>query len=244
LFRVGRRSENPKILSRRFVGNPKIEEQIKALEGRVAELESKESYLRSDINLNVEDYFNGGSGDLEFTVPVSDDEDFEQTGDYDYRNSIVHKMLGIWKQVKTIDMEAYLKAEGVNAVYRKLSGSIAPNLRFFEKETGFVLKSFYEFNFRFRHFVQEFYVKYFYNHEFPFNLDGTKFSFINHEDINCTGYANDEGEQISIVAEGGNNGPLLTWLYFEENGHLIMKTTLPDLDNITAYRVFEFVSSE
>ena len=83
-----------------------------------------------------------------------------------------------------------------------------------------------------------------YYHEFPFNLDGTQFSFINHEDRNCTGFAKDEGDQISIVANGGNNGPLLTWLYLDKSGQLIMKTTLPDLDNITAYRVFQFVSAE
>lgn len=208
--------------------NPKIEDQIKALEGRVAELESKESYLRSDINVNVVDYVNEGSGDLELTVTVTDDEDFEQTGDYS--DSIVQKMLGKWKQVKTIDMDAYLEAEDVSAVYKYMSGFFPPNMRFFEKEPG--------------HFVQAFYVKLVnYYHEFPFNLDGTEFSFINHEDRSCTGFAKDEGNQISIVAEGGNNGPLLTWLYFEK-GQLIMKTTLPDLDNITAYRVFDFVSSE
>ena len=104
------------------------------------------------------------------------------------------------------------------------------------------------FNFRFSHFVQAFYVKIVpivdYYHEFPFNLDGTQFSFINHEDRNCTGFAKDEGDQISIVANGGNNGPLLTWLYLDKSGQLIMKTTLPDLDNITAYRVFQFVSAE
>ena len=81
-----------------------------------------------------------------------------------------------------------------------------------------------------------------YYNEFPFNLDGTTISFINHEDTKCIASATDEGDQISIVANGGRNGPLLTWLYFDEEGRIVMKTTLPDLDNITAKRIFEFVS--
>ena len=127
-------------MHRGFVGNPKIEEQIKALEGRVAKLESEKGYLRSGLEINVEDYVNEGSGDLEFTGVVTDDEDFEQTGDFNLRDSIVQKMLGIWKQVDTIDMDAYLDAEDVSVVYKHLSGFFPPNMRVFEKETGFVLK--------------------------------------------------------------------------------------------------------
>ena len=92
--------------------------------------------MRSGIEINVEDYFNEGSGDLEFT----DDEDFELTGDFNLGDSIVQKMLGIWKQVDTIDMDAYLEAEDVSVAYRHLSGFFPPSMRFFEKETGFVLK--------------------------------------------------------------------------------------------------------
>lgn len=125
-------------MHRGFVGNPKIEEQIKALEGRVAKLESEKGYLRSGININVEDYVNEGSGDLELTV--TDDEDFELTVDFNLRDSIVQKMLGIWKQVDTIDMKAYLEAEDVSFVYKQLSGFFPPNMRVFEKETGSVLK--------------------------------------------------------------------------------------------------------
>ena len=121
----------PTCVSRIFVGNPKIEDQIKALEMRVAELESKKDYLRSDIAINVED----GSGDFTGVVTVTDDEDF----DFNLQDSIVKKMLGIWKQVETIDMKAYLKAENVGFAYTYLSGAFPPNMKFFEQEPGSVI---------------------------------------------------------------------------------------------------------
>ena len=83
--------------------------------------------MRSDININVGNYYEDGSGEGELT----DDEDH-----FDLKNSIVRKMLGTWKQVEVVNMKAYLKKEGADFWYQNLANVFFPTMIFFENEPG------------------------------------------------------------------------------------------------------------
>lgn len=133
------------------------------------------------------------------------------------------QIIGNYKQVELVNMEAYLKAEGGNWMYQRMAVSVMPNLE---------IKQYSDVKYG------QIYTAPLYSNEWIMFTDGREY---NHEDAlgdPVVATAIDSGDQLEILALGGKAGPMKTIMSME-NGRLKMELTLIDQDNVTAVRYFQ-----
>lgn len=133
------------------------------------------------------------------------------------------QIIGHYKQVELVNMEAYLDAEGGNWMYKRMAQSVMPNLE---------IKQYSDVKYG------QIYTAPLYSNEWIMFTDGREY---HHEDAlgdPVVATAIDTGDQLKIVALGGKAGPMKTIMSWE-NKRLKMELTLIDQDNVTAVRYFQ-----
>jgi len=130
---------------------------------------------------------------------------------------------GRWRQVKTVGLDEFLKAEGGSWIYRSLAGSATPDFIYVKKGPN--------------HYEQRVEVS-----VFPSQVNqiyfGIEYSFKDQFGDTVTCIGNDYGDHIESVTTGGRGGKMRTFMQLVNN-QLFLTTILEDKNNAKAVRIFE-----
>merc|ERR1719192_2781620 len=130
---------------------------------------------------------------------------------------------GRWRQVKTVGLEQFLKAEGGNWIYRSLAASAIPDFIYTKIDEN--------------HYEQKVEVS-----VFPSQLNelhfGIEYTYIDQFGDKVTCFGVDNGDHIESVTTGGRGGKMRTFMQLVNN-QLFLTTILEDKNDIKAVRIFE-----
>merc|ERR1719192_22916 len=130
---------------------------------------------------------------------------------------------GRWRQVKTVGLEQFLKAEGGNWIYRSLAASAIPDFIYTKIDEN--------------HYQQRVEVS-----VFPSQLNelhfGIEYTYIDQFGDKVTCFGVDNGDHIESVTTGGRGGKMRTFMQLVNN-QLFLTTILEDKNDIKAVRIFE-----
>jgi len=130
---------------------------------------------------------------------------------------------GRWRQVKTVGMDDFLKAEGGNWIYRTAASSAIPDFIYIKKGEN--------------HYEQRVEVSVFPSQVNQIYFD-KEYTFIDQFGDLVTCKAKNFGDYTESVTTGGRGGKMRTFMQIVNN-QLFLTTILEDKNNVKAVRIFE-----